>query len=311
MLPATAKTSFLSLLVLVLGLSITLTVASPARHGRDVGRNRRVLRGNGPSEGFAHGPPPGFRPGRGPASYPSPSPAAPDASSDPASSSTTPDPTTAAPSPTAPDPAQDSSTASAGASPASSSDPLSTATLPLNGNGLPSPLAGLSVKIVAVGRGTQNYTCATSDSSTTPVAIGAVADLFDGRALVSANANANDNNYDALTTATNTALNDPAAGGLPAIGQHFFAGPTPVFAVPDTGTFFGSKLAAVPAPGGANAGTRAEGAVDWLDLADKGGSSGIAQVYRLETAGGKPPADCSGQQPTLEVPYAAQYWMLA
>ncbi|RHZ46654.1 uncharacterized protein CDV56_104344 [Aspergillus thermomutatus] len=50
---------------------------------------------------------------------------------------------------------------------------------------LPAPSHGLKLKLVALGRGTQNYTCSSSDESASPVAVGAVATLFDASCLVS------------------------------------------------------------------------------------------------------------------------------
>lgn len=35
---------------------------------------------------------------------------------------------------------------------------------------------------------------------------------------------------------------------------------------------------------------------------------GTWEVYRVETAGGAVPADCSGQSSTFELTYAAEYW---
>ena len=49
------------------------------------------------------------------------------------------------------------------------------------------------------------------------------------------------------------------------------------------------------------------GAVDWLKLADAGGSVGISQVYRVVTAGGKQMPSCTAEGP-FEVEYAALYW---
>ena len=64
----------------------------------------------------------------------------------------------------------------------------------------------------------------------------------------------------------------------------------------------GADLVA-PAPGG-----DAKPGVDWLKLADKGGSTGVNQVYRVNTAGGKPPKTCDGQGSDITSPYAALYW---
>jgi hypothetical protein len=48
--------------------------------------------------------------------------------------------------------------------------------------------------------------------------------------------------------------------------------------------------------------------VPWLHLADGQNLSrgGIDTVYRVETAGGKAPETCTGQDATFTVPYAAQ-----
>lgn len=64
----------------------------------------------------------------------------------------------------------------------------------------------------------------------------------------------------------------------------------------------------VPAPSDANPGLDNEGAIDWLKLGDKGESVGVKEVYRVETAGGKSPVDCTGRDGEITVQYAAQYW---
>lgn len=62
---------------------------------------------------------------------------------------------------------------------------LSAAILPVNDTKvhLPTPSSSLVLTYVALGRGTQNYSCSTSDSSTKPVAVGAAATLFDASCL--------------------------------------------------------------------------------------------------------------------------------
>lgn len=37
----------------------------------------------------------------------------------------------------------------------------------------------------------------------------------------------------------------------------------------------------------------------------------IEEVYRVNTVGGQPPATCAGQNATIQVPYAAEYWFWA
>lgn len=162
--------------------------------------------------------------------------------------------------------------------------------------GLPAPSEGLVRKIVAVGQGTQNYTCANATS--VPVAAGAVAGLFDAASL--------SNFPRLLNTITSDAVTGPP--DLPQLGSHYFnAEGVPTFDMGAAGLFIGGKLAGVPAPADANPGASNEGAVDWLKLGDKGTSVGLKEAYRVETAGGKPPASCEGQEPVITVEYATQY----
>lgn len=56
-----------------------------------------------------------------------------------------------------------------------------------------------------------------------------------------------------------------------------------------------------------NRGPAGAGAVDWLQLQDKGGSIGIAEVYKVVTAGGAAPTICTTTG-VVTVPYAAEYW---
>lgn len=74
------------------------------------------------------------------------------------------------------------------------------------------------------------------------------------------------------------------------------------------------KVADIKAPADANKGMEGTGAVDWLYLNDKGGSVGVSEVYRIQTAGGMAPTTCQGQGTNglgvgvISVPYAAEYW---
>jgi len=69
----------------------------------------------------------------------------------------------------------------------------------------------------------------------------------------------------------------------------------------------------IKAPKNASKGPAKTGAVDWLALVTKEPSVGIAQVYRVSTAGGVAPATCAGQPSVISIPYAAAYhfygWM--
>lgn len=72
---------------------------------------------------------------------------------------------------------------------------------------------------------------------------------------------------------------------------------------------YGSSIADIPAPQGADKGPQGYGAVDWKVLRAQAGSvGGLEEVYRVETAGGvAPPAgDCD--ETVVLVEYAAMYW---
>ncbi|PGH18925.1 hypothetical protein AJ80_04252 [Polytolypa hystricis UAMH7299] len=150
---------------------------------------------------------------------------------------------------------------------------------------LPAPV-GLKVKHIALGRGTQNYTCTDDQATTAPVAVGALATLYD-----------------------NSCWNR-AFGREQTIGSHYFVGSSPFFDFrmeggEDFATVKG--VAKVSAPDGARTNSQGAGAVDWLRL-DATSGSGIKAIYRVDTAGGKPPQTCEGMAPNFEVDYTAQYW---
>lgn len=154
---------------------------------------------------------------------------------------------------------------------------------------------------MVIGRGTQNYTC--SNGSPAPGSQGALAQLYDGTSLLPSQQD--ELNRETINSLSNTPSN------LPEIGSHYFNGAkVPTFdLLSSTGLLFvGGKLANVPAPSDANQGLTNEGAVDWLQLGDNGQSVGVKEVYRVETAGGKPPVDCTGREGEVLVKYATQYW---
>lgn len=69
------------------------------------------------------------------------------------------------------------------------------------------------------------------------------------------------------------------------------------------------KNASVPAPSGAPLGQNnvGLGAVAWLKLLTKSTATGdLQEVYRINTAGGSPPATCAGMPAAFEVQYAAE-----
>ncbi|KAL3424312.1 malate dehydrogenase [Phlyctema vagabunda] len=180
--------------------------------------------------------------------------------------------------------------------------------LPVNGGTTELPAPGnATFKYVAVGRGIQNYTCAAANA--TPVAIGAVATLFDGSSLASTDPTKLDT-FPALAVyqPVPTCSLDIAGDELAILGRHYFdiAG-TPVFDLYTVDAVLkGKKTASIKAPATADLGPDNTGAVDWLQLQDKGGSVGITEVYRVVTAGGNPLA-CTAAG-VISIPYASQYW---
>lgn len=193
-------------------------------------------------------------------------------------------------------------------------------------NTLPAPASGSFLKYLVLGVGTQNYTCANGDAATVPAAVGAVAALYDASSL-------NSNRVAAMLIPAISPLALAASQmGDPALqaylramkfervaGKHYFtAGATGLVPTFSLDQLSGApvarvkKGAAMPAPSYACKGTKGEGAVDWLELLDNGSSTGpISKVYRVETAGGKAPANCQGAPASFTVPYATQYWVYA
>ena len=165
---------------------------------------------------------------------------------------------------------------------------------------LPSPQSGLNLALVALGRGTQNYTCATSDASTIPAAIGANATLFNASCIASHMSN------DVLASMTQAFEKmDVSAIPLDIIGSHFFVDTTtPAFVINGMGTNIFKKSNSTNAP------TNTNGDVAWLklDAPANAASNVVKEVYRLNTQGGSQPANCAGQPPTFEVQYAADYY---
>lgn len=195
---------------------------------------------------------------------------------------------------------------------------------------LPNPSSGLVLSHVAVGRGTQNYTC--SDAASTPVAKGAVATLFNATCQA---ARSPDLLYQTPSIALAYAVPDAesalAAFDILLSGHHYFTDDKTPFFNLDTsdhsyGTVACAKKASSNAPAAnstsplksnvvsGTAGT-ADGDVPWLkldvkDVADdaNAGSYTWKEVYRLNTAGGQAPDSCDGIDGDFTVQYAATYW---
>lgn len=171
---------------------------------------------------------------------------------------------------------------------------------------LPPPSSGLSLTHIAIGRGTQNYTC-TNDTAS-PVAAGAVATLFNVTCLAGP--------YPQLLAllpdiALKFSTPDPASAMSPAnlflSGHHFFPDPTTPFFNLNTnahqwGTVGCKKANATDAP-------QKSTDVPWLKLSSKARDGcTISEVYRLNTKGGQAPATCKGKESAFTVEYAAEYW---
>lgn len=110
-------------------------------------------------------------------------------------------------------------------------------------------------------------------------------------------------------------LSIPRVGTAPLIGRHYFdSAGVPIFDLYAAkgefagDLFVGKKLAGVKAPPHADKGLLKTGAVDWLQLGDKGTSRGTTYVYRVVTAGGAGQPCTPGVASTGSVPYTTFYW---
>jgi hypothetical protein len=152
-----------------------------------------------------------------------------------------------------------------------------------DGTELPAPPATMTLKAIALGRGTQNYTCATPSSTAVPVQLGAKATLYDASLLAATNPAVFNTLPGRAVQVSSEIVADVAAQMLHSnavLGVHYFDSTgVPVFDLGSTGFFRGAKIGDIPAPAGAPVGPAGTGAVDWLDLSDKGGSIGLGVGY--------------------------------
>ncbi|KAF7554488.1 hypothetical protein G7046_g6814 [Stylonectria norvegica] len=192
---------------------------------------------------------------------------------------------------------------------------LSKAKMPTFPSTLPPPSEGLTIRHVAVGRGTQNYTCDTSNPSSPPVATGALATLFNASCVAALYSDLLDEIPGvAVHFNLSSDLSQLGPSKLPISGHHYFAnGTTPFFDLRtqnlDIGEAPCAKNASVPAPADAPVGQLGEKAVPWLKLTTRDGATGnMKEVYRLSTAGGSPPASCQGMPAAFQVQYSSVYW---
>lgn len=176
---------------------------------------------------------------------------------------------------------------------------------------LPPVSNGLHLSHVAVGRGTQNYTCS-DDASSAPAAVGAVATLFNASCVAALYPDL----LEALPgMAVHFDLTDAeqlGASALQVSGHHYFSNlTTPFFNLdaaggPQLGEAPCAKANATAAPTAAAVGMEGEKAVAWLKLKTVEGTKGdVKEVYRLTTAGGSAPATCKDMPASFEIQYAA------
>ncbi|KAI5867163.1 hypothetical protein GGS23DRAFT_164020 [Durotheca rogersii] len=193
---------------------------------------------------------------------------------------------------------------------------LSKAKMPAAPEPLTPPSPGLTLSHVAIGRGTQNYTCDTANPTAAPVLAGAVATLFNASCVASTYPDLL-NMLPKLAMQFNLTTREGSPMGptnLIVSGTHFFTNNTTPFFNLDTeqykiGEAGCAKDSQTPAPSDAPVGQLGEPAVPWLRLKTREGATGnLQEVYRLETVGGSAPATCEGMPATFERQYAAQYW---
>ncbi|CAM1510244.1 Fc.00g005790.m01.CDS01 [Cosmosporella sp. VM-42] len=179
---------------------------------------------------------------------------------------------------------------------------------------LPPPTAGLKVKHVAVGRGTQNYTCDTTTPSNPPVAAGALATLFNASCVAALYEDLLEQIPGMAVHFNLTGTNQLGPSMLPISGHHYFTNATTPFfdlrtKALDVGEAPCAKNNSIPAPANAAVGQLGEAAVPWLKLTTRDGATGnIQEVYRVTTAGGSPPANCAGMPAQFQVQYSSVYW---
>lgn len=175
------------------------------------------------------------------------------------------------------------------------------------------------LKHIAIGRGTQNYTCANETAA--PSGAGAVAVLYNasclvasfpdlGNSLTKAALQFNLTNSDIHQAQLSQTL---APSNLLISGIHFFPkGDTPYFnmnlePLAHVGEIPAAKEAGLPAPADAPKGQKGEGAVAWLKLkAREGATEGLREVFRVETVGGSAPASCAGMPEKFAIQYSTQ-----
>lgn len=160
------------------------------------------------------------------------------------------------------------------------------------------PSADLQLVMVALGQGTQNYTCG-ANVTAPPTAFGAVAQLYDASCAMVSDPTVG-------TKALGT-IEDSAPST--SIGTHFFVDTTtPDFDITGLGNTQAKAVENCAAP-------QPTADVRWLRLEAQaaGSTSPVKQIYRLNTVGGLAPPSCDGRASgeIITVEYQAQYWIYA
>lgn len=171
----------------------------------------------------------------------------------------------------------------------------------------------MTLRHIAIGRGTQNYTCTSSSSNDTPKAVGAVASLFN------ATCDAARLNSKVLADVTKLALNYAIPTALEAeqrlSGHHEFTElGVPLFKLQTPSVNYGyvqakPDVVKSAAPQDASTGPNGLGSVPWIKLNAVQGD--YKEVFRVNTAGGVAPKTCDGLGSSFSVQYSAQYWFYA
>lgn len=188
---------------------------------------------------------------------------------------------------------------------------------------LPPVSEGLALYHIAVGRGTQNYTCDLSNTTAVPAAAGAVATLVNATCLTA-------NSPLLAWSLAGWAFQDkvvkvpttfPVNDFLRISGHHYFTDLTTAYFNLDTvgegndtwqsnysqGAF--KKINSTDAPSDA-----VKDSVPWLKLTSKSSNDtecAFQEVYRINTVGGAAPKSCTGQEAAFQIEYAAEYWFYA
>lgn len=185
-----------------------------------------------------------------------------------------------------------------------SSDVLS---LPANQTTLAVP-DGTKPIAIALGIGTQNYTCTAAGNYTSA---GAVASLFDISCLYKTPlfSRIQDDVMRLPATTRDNLVKSMSKSPLYVAAHYFVPNPvtnvgiSPKFAQAANG---GAIFTTLGKKGGIKSPSGAQN-VDWLQLSSIQGDW-ASTVFRVDTVQGQSPATCSKAGDTVQVPYAAKYW---